>query len=88
MTCINMGSMIVCVAPWGRLKVGNRYVWVDFHAYCGPSFYTDSKMTKLYDPVDENDPVWEPFGKWLDKYNAAKAKKLATPAPTPKEPTP
>ena len=77
MTCINMGSMIVCVNPWGRLKVGNRYVWLDFHEWCGPSFYTDAKMTKVYDPVDEQDPVWKPFGRWLDKFQAAKAKKHA-----------
>lgn len=75
MTCIHMGSnAIVCVSPWGRLKVGNRYVWVDFHPYCGPNFYRDSAMSKLYDPKDENDPVWPEFGKWLKKYDAAKEK--------------
>ena len=77
MTCIRISSGYVCVNPWGRLKVGNRYVWLDFHPYCGPSFYTDSRMTKLYDPKDESDPVWEPFGKWLKKYQAAEAKKAA-----------
>ena len=78
MTCIRMGSnMIVCVSPWGRLKVGNRYVWVDFHPYCGPSFYTDANMSRMYDPADEKDPVWPEFTKWLDKHNAAKAKKQA-----------
>lgn len=78
MTCIRMGSSaIVCVSPWGRLKVGNRYVWVDFHEYCGPSFYWDSAMTKLYDPKDENDPVWEQFGRWLGKYRAGKDKQAA-----------
>ena len=77
MTCIQMGSTIVCVNHCGRLKVGNRYVWVDFHEYCGPSFYTDSRMSKLYDPKDENDPVWEPFGRWLEKFNAQKEKQRA-----------
>lgn len=77
MTCISMGNMIVCVNPWGRLKVGNRYVWLDFHEWCGPSFYTNANMTKVYDPVDEQDPVWEPFGRWLTKFQAAKAKKHA-----------
>lgn len=77
MTCINFGNGIVCINPWGRLKVGNRYVWVDFHPYCGPNFYTDSRMTKLYDPKDEGDPVWEPFGRWLEKYQAGQAKRDA-----------
>ena len=78
MTCMRIGSnAIVCVSPWGRLKVGNRYVWVDFHPYCGPSFYTDANMSRMYDPVDEKDPVWPEFTKWLDKHEAAKAKKQA-----------
>lgn len=70
MTCINTGSSIICINRWGRLHVGNKYIMIEFHPYCGPSFFTDRNMTKLYDPVDENDPVWEPFGKWLEKYNA------------------
>ena len=68
MTCINTGNAIICVSPWGRLHVGNRYIMVDFHPYCGPSFYTDRAMTKLYDPVDEQDPVWDAFEKWYKKY--------------------
>lgn len=34
MTCISFGNAIVCVSPWGRLKDGNRYVWVSFHDWC------------------------------------------------------
>lgn len=67
MTCINFGNAIVCVNDWGRLKVGNRYVWVDMHPYCGPSFFTNSRMTKLYEPVNEADPVWPAFEAWYAK---------------------
>lgn len=74
MTCIRFNNAIVCVNPWGRLTVGNRYVWMDFHEYCGPSFYWDSAMQKVCDPVDESDPVWPEFEKWLKKYHARKAK--------------
>jgi len=74
MTCINFGNAIVCVPPWGRLRLGNRYVWVDFHEYCGPSFSWDSAGRKPYDPVDENDPIWPLFGAWLEKYRAKKDK--------------
>jgi hypothetical protein len=84
MTCINMGTAIACVSPWGRLKVGNRYVWVDFHEYCGPSFFTDAAMSNLYDPKDENDPVWPQFDKWLKKYRARKEKQARPRAPSPK----
>lgn len=84
MTCIRMGNAIVCVSDWGRLKVGNRYVWVDMHPYCGPSFYTDSGMSKEYDPVDENDPVWPVFQAWYDKKRAGiEAKRAATLEPKP-----
>mgnify|MGYP006136726629 CR=1 FL=1 len=74
MTCIRIGNAIMCMNPWGRLTLGNRYVWVSFHEYCGPSFYTDSAMSKNYEPADENDPIWPLFGTWLEKYRAAKAK--------------
>jgi hypothetical protein len=77
MTCISFGNSIVCVSPRGRLKVGNRYVWVDFHQYCGPTFFIDSNMSKIYDPADESDPVWPEFAKWLDKHEAAKKKQAA-----------
>lgn len=59
--------MIICTDPYGRLHVGNKYIMVFFHHFCGPTFYSDRNMTELYDPVDENDPVWEAFAKWYDK---------------------
>ena len=77
MTCIRIGSGFVCVSPWGRLKVGNRYVWMDYHRYCGPAFFTDANMSKVYNPVDESDPVWPEFSKWLTKHEAAEAKRAA-----------
>ncbi len=75
MTCTRTPGGIVCANPWGRLHVGNRYVWVDYHSYCGPSFSYDSAGNLPYNPVDESDPVWPEFSKWLKKYEAAKAKK-------------
>lgn len=69
MTCTNLGNMIVCTNPIGRLHVGNRYVWVDYHTHCGPSFSYDANGEKPYDPVDENDPVWPAFGAWLARFN-------------------
>lgn len=63
---------IVCTYPWGRLHVGNRYIWIDFHPYCGPSF---SYMNgNAYEPEDENDPVWPEFEKWFQRYQARKAR--------------
>lgn len=74
MTCTRIGNAIVCTNPWGRLHVGNRYVWVDYHPWLGPSFTCDQAGTVPYEPADENDPVWPEFGKWLKKYQAAQDK--------------
>ena len=71
MTCTFMGNMIVCTNPWGRLHVNGRYIYLEFHEYCGPSFSYDQAGNKPYEPVDENDPVWPAFDKWLTKYRAA-----------------
>jgi hypothetical protein len=87
MTCIVLGGKgeliraIVCTSPWGRLHVGNRYYWVSFHPYCGPDFYEDSAMNKLYEPTGENDPIWVEFGKWFDKYQAKKQRESISPHP-------
>lgn len=74
MTCHRIPGGFLCVNPWGRLRVGNRYIWVDFHRYCGPTFYTNSAMTNLYEPKDENDPVWPVFDAWRKKYEARRDK--------------
>lgn len=75
MTCTRIGNAIVCTNPWGRLHVGNRYIYVDFHEWTGPSFTTDRAGNVPYEPEDENDPVWPEFNKWLAKYRAAKEKR-------------
>jgi hypothetical protein len=82
MTCIPFGSVgegvigFICVNDQIRFHVGNRYIWMDWHDYTGPSFYTKKDGREVwYDPVDENDPVWVPFGVWLEKRNAMKAKR-------------
>lgn len=70
MTCIPFAGGIVCVTPTiniGRLKLGNWYVYVDFHPYCGPAFYWDQNGQKVYDPKDENDPIWPLFMDWMKK---------------------
>jgi len=76
MTCYRLGDAVICINPWGRLKLGNRYVMVDFHEYCGPSFEW-VKGGKPYDPVDENDPIWPLFDVWHKKHKAAKARRAA-----------
>lgn len=62
--------MIICVNPWGRVRVGNRYVWISYHTYLGPSFWQNGAMTVEYEPTDEHDPIWAEFEKWLKKHEA------------------
>lgn len=85
MTCLRMNGAIVCVSPWGRLKLGNRYVEVSYHEYCGPSF-TWVKGDIPYEPADENDPIWPLFYVWLAKFEAEKAKRRAARPSPPREP--
>ena len=74
MTCTNFGNMIVCQDPYGRLHVGKKYIMVYFHHFCGPTFYSDRNMTEIYEPEDENDPVWDVFSAWAEKKNLLKNK--------------
>ena len=77
MACIKFDGGIMCLNDWARLRLGNRYVWVEYHNYCGPTFWWNSAMTKSYDPVDENDPIWQVFVVWFDKHMAATEKRRA-----------
>lgn len=70
MTCTRIGNAILCTNPWGRLHVGNRYIWVDYHEWLGPSFsYANGEE---YVPRNSKDPVWPEFNTWLKKYRAKK----------------
>lgn len=76
MTCIKINnSTIVCTGKIGRIKVEGRYINIDFHPYCGPNFYKDRNMQKLYEPTGSDDPVWPEFYKWLEKHKQSEQKK-------------
>jgi hypothetical protein len=54
----------------GQLHLGNKYIFVSMHHYCGPEFYYDRAMTKQYVFTEncEDDPIWPVFEKWHIKY--------------------
>lgn len=81
MTCIRISNWIICVNPRGRVRIGTRYVWIDYHTYCGPSFWRDRAMTKEYEPNDEHDPIWQEFFKWLEKHEARRRRSDANATP-------
>lgn len=66
------GNMHISFSGEGRLHLGNKYVWVSMHHYCGPEFYIDRNMTKSYISADdcERDPIWDVFEVWHKKYMA------------------
>jgi hypothetical protein len=65
-------NMHISYSGEGRLHLGNKYVWVSMHHYCGPEFYLDRNMTKNYVFADdcEKDPIWPVFNEWNKKYMA------------------
>jgi len=79
-TCIFFGGRnaddprgVICVNDQIRLHVGNRYIWMSWHSYTGPSFYTTKSGAETeYVPVDENDPVWDAFYRWHENYKKGK----------------
>lgn len=71
MTCKRIYGGIVCVMPWARFHVGNRYIWMEYHPFGGPTFFTDRACTKGY-TAKRRDPVWEKFEKWHEKYQASR----------------
>jgi len=89
MTCIPIHGHgfagFVCVSEQVRLHVGNKYVWMSWHDYTGPSFYTVQRGMEIpYEPKDESDPVWAEFDKWNKKRLKAKERHeiLRTPKTT------
>lgn len=75
---INIGGGVahISFSGEGRLHLGNKYVFVSMHHYCGPEFYCDRAMTKPYVFTENcsDDPVWPVFEEWHKKYMAAAKK--------------
>lgn len=65
--CYPNGSS-VSVDPGGRLHVGNKYIWVSFHPYCGPSFYHGDNVFEPANKAEEAE-LWEEFGRWHKKFS-------------------
>ena len=74
MTCTRFGNAIICHYPFARLHLKNKYVWMEFHSYCGPSFFTNYACTKHYVFTEncEDDPIWDLFEKWYAKYKVGR----------------
>lgn len=50
MTCIRIGDGFICVSPFYRLRLEDGgYVYMDWHSYCGPTFYKDKNESRVID---------------------------------------
>lgn len=55
MTCIRIPNGIICVSPFYRLPLedGTR-IYMDWHHYCGPTFYRDKLCNRVVEDWWEN----------------------------------
>jgi len=57
MTCIRTLGGIVCISPFFRLPLADgRHVFMDWHSYCGPTFYRDRNSLRVIEDWYE-DPL-------------------------------
>lgn len=70
------GTARISFSGYGRLHIGNKYIHVSMHHYCGPEFYYDHAMENPYVFTKncEADPIWPVFEVWHKKYMAAAKK--------------
>ncbi len=67
MPCTQIGNGIVCWSPTYRLRLEDgRYVFMDWHKWCGPTFYRDRD---LYREIEEwwNDTAICKALEWFQK---------------------
>lgn len=72
MTCTNLGWGIVCTSPFYRLPLadGTR-VFMDWHHYCGPTFYRDRNSNRIIEDWWENELICEALQWFQDRGNKA-----------------
>ena len=67
MPCTKILGGIICTTNnFGRIHVGNKYVYFDYHSYFGPSFYSDTGYTKEFIPEKDSE-IWDKFESWMKK---------------------
>lgn len=50
MVCIKIPNGIMCVSPFYRLRLDDGgYVFMDWHHFCGPTFYRDKWQNRMID---------------------------------------
>ena len=58
--------------------IDGKRIYMSFHDYCGPSFYTDKWHNHQvnYDDYPPEHKLWNHFGRWHKKYQKQKQRRL------------
>ena len=65
MTCVRIPNGIICFTPEYRLRLADgTCVFMSWHNFCGPEFYKDKAMNRLYDNWWDN-PLIEDALNWF-----------------------
>lgn len=73
MTCYRVGGGFVCVSPVHSLVEHGARVWMEWHAYLGPTFYRSEACIK---PIVTPSPkTWAAFNKWYETQTKARGGK-------------
>ena len=75
LSCMDFGSSYCSQCShgmfYGQGKDENGKMWLwEFSAYHGPTFLRKDKEPLKFQPWQENNPAWIPFGRWLKKHSA------------------
>jgi len=70
---INAGTSIICFsAGWFRLRLASGgYIYMDWHRYLGPTFYSDRAGNRYIDEWWENPEICEALDWFQNRGNRA-----------------
>ncbi len=72
MTCIRFHGGILCVSPFYRLRLEDgTCVYMDWHHYCGPTFYKDKNSQRMIDEWWENELICKALDWFQQRGNKA-----------------
>ena len=72
MTCTKINNGFVCSSPLYRLRLlDGRYIYMDWHSYCGPTFYKDKWMSRMIDDWWDDPVICNALDWFVDRGNKA-----------------
>ena len=76
MTCIKIPNGIICMGnPTQDLRIYGSSVYMDWHEYCGPTFFRDKNCNSVIHTPGKK--TWAAFDKWFACHNTPRKRKEA-----------